>query len=115
MSNETDPKLRALFAAYAPVLADEPFITRTRAALVQQERRARIRATATYATCVLLGAGIAMVSWALVDGWLSSVNDGLLRWTGTLSPLASQSLAYGLTAVAAVLGRRRIRAFLVPW
>ena len=115
MNDETDPKLKALFAAYAPVLLDEPFVTRATEALAQQERRARIRSTAAYATCVLLGASIAMGSWALVDGWLSFVNDELLRWIGTLSPLASQSLTYGLTAVAALLGRRRIRAFLVPW
>jgi len=112
MDNDT---LRNEFASYAPHIPEEPFLTQARRALAQEERRMRQRSRATYAVLLLLGLCVAVVSLGLVGGALAFLNDLFVRSTEALSPTVSQLLTYGVAAVLGYLGRRRIRAFLVPW
>jgi hypothetical protein len=112
MDNDT---LRNKFASYAPHLPEEPFLNQARRALAQEERRMRQRSRATYAVLLLLGVYIAVVSLGLVGDTLAFLNDLFVRSTAALSPTLSQLLTYGMTVVLGYLGRRRIRAFLVPW
>lgn len=115
MNEESDPRLTALFAAYSPVIAEEPFLGRARSAVACQQRRLRTRSITSYSAIALVGGCIAVASSAIVVEWISLLNDQLIRWTDALSPLASQLLTYGTTCVVAILGRHRIRAFLAPW
>lgn len=115
MSAETDLKLKRLFAAYAPALVEEPFLAKAREAIARQQRLRRTRSAAIYSTIVLVGGCIAFASSPIVDGWFSLLHDGLVRWTDAFSPLVSQLLTYGIAGAVAILGRRRIRAFLAPW
>jgi hypothetical protein len=110
-----DDTLRNEFAAYAPQIPEEPFLTQARRALAQEERRMRQRSRATYAMLLLLGLCVAGMSLGLVGGALALLNDLLVRSTEAFSPTVSQLLTYAATVVLGYLGRRRIRAFLVPW
>ena len=115
MNEELDQALKSLFVAYAPVFAEEPFLSRATEAVAWQQRRLRTQSIILYSAIVLAGGCIAIASSTIVVGWLSLLRDPLMHWTDALSSLACQLMTYGIVGVAAILGRHRIRAFLAPW
>lgn len=115
MSEQANQELEALFAAYAPVLGDEPFVGRAAYAIARQQRLMRCQSAAVFSVIVLMGVSIAFMFSSLIDNWFSLVHVDWVRWTGAMSPVAAQLSTYGIAALVAIFGRRRIRAFIAPW
>jgi hypothetical protein len=115
MSDENDRDLQRLFAAYAPVIAEEPFLAQTGEALIRQLRRARVRSVISYALLGVVGVAVAAATAAPLNAFGMVIEKAVNSASFSLSPVASQAVVYATTAIVLVLGRRRIRAFLSPW
>ncbi len=115
MDNDLNPNLRSVFAAYSPSILEEPFLTEARKALAKEVHRARVRSALSYALLPLLGGWIAIESFETLAAFGSSLDNVVAQSTAALSPMTSQLLIYTATAAVAILGRRWIRAFLMPW
>jgi hypothetical protein len=115
MSDENDRDLQRLFAAYAPVLPEEPFLTQTGLALIRQIRLARLRSAISYALLGIIGVAVAAATAAPLNAFGIVIEKAVNSASFDLPPVASQAVVYATTAAVLVLGRRRIRAFLGPW
>lgn len=115
MSDENDRDLQRLFAAYAPVMPEEPFLAQTGMALMRQIRLARVRSVISYALLGAVGVAVAAATAAPLNAFCIVIERALSSTSFDLSPVASQAVVYASTAAVLVLGRRRIRAFLGPW
>jgi len=115
MNSDVDPKLRELFARYAPPIEEQPFLAEAHRLLERAERRARVRSAMLYAALLGIGVWVSLVSLATIDAWWSSLEALLVRLTAGLSPMGAQLSIYGGTLAAGLLARRRIRALLAPW
>lgn len=115
MSDENDRDLQRLFAAYAPVMPEEPFLAHTGAALLRQMRLARVRSVISYALLGVVGLAVAAATAGPLNAFCMMIERTVHSASFDLPPVASQALVYATTAAVLVLGRRRIRAFLGPW
>ncbi len=115
MDSDADSILREVFAAYAPPIQEEPFLSQARAALAREEQRARRHSRVRLAVLLVITLCAAALTLRPLGALSSGIESGLATWNRVLSPLVWQLLIYGLTAAVAFLGRRRIRTFLAPW
>jgi hypothetical protein len=115
MKDDSDRDLQRLFAAYAPVLPEEPFLAQTGVALLRQIRRARVRSVIGYALLGVIGVAVAAATAGPLNAFCTAIEKTVNSANFALPPVAAQAVVYATTAAVLILGRRRIRAFLGPW
>ena len=107
-----DDDLKALFAAYDPLLEERDFVAALEVRLDAMERRARkarwaggIAATGLLSVLALWSSTQLLYVFAQMNGLANELNDVLLSSAG-------QWTLYGVTATALLFGWRQIRILL---
>ena len=107
-----DDELKALFAAYDPMLEQRDFAAALEVRLDAMERHARtarwaggIAATGVLSALALLSSTQLLTVFTQMNGFANELDDALLSSAG-------QWTLYGVTAVALLIGWRRIRVLL---